>query len=167
MRVFIAVWGVGGILLLLGQAVWRLTPLALEPLSPNILTPTQAFIYIIWAAANAFLEGYRGFQRGFCPRVVTRAIALSKNPTPLRVLLAPPYCMGLFSAPRRRMIVSWSVTVGIVMLIVIVRHSSQPWRGIIDGGVVIGLAWGMAALLWEFFYVQSPFGPQPGRGDGS
>jgi hypothetical protein len=28
-----------------------------------------------------------------------------------------------------------------------VRLLAQPWRGIIDGGVVVGLAWGLVSLV--------------------
>jgi hypothetical protein len=50
-------------------------------------------------------------------------------------------------APRRRRITSISVTAGIIILVILVRYLSQPWRGIIDGGVVVGLLWGLISLL--------------------
>jgi hypothetical protein len=56
--------------------------------------------------------------------------------------------MGYFHATRRRKIVSYSLTSGIVLLILAVHHLAQPWRGIIDGGVVIGLVWGIISILW-------------------
>ena len=37
---------------------------------------------------------------------------------------------------------------GIVGLIVLIRKLDQPWRGIVDAGVVVGLGWGLVATLW-------------------
>ena len=45
---------------------------------------------------------------------------------------------------------SWSMVLGIVTLVVLVRRLPQPWRGIIDGGVVVGLSWGIVAILILF-----------------
>jgi hypothetical protein len=94
----------------------------------------------------AFAEGYRGFQQRFSPRVAARARYLRNNPRTLHVVLAPLFCMGFFHATRRRKITSFSVTFGIVVLVVLVRLLSQPWRGIIDWGVVVGLFWGLVSL---------------------
>jgi hypothetical protein len=56
--------------------------------------------------------------------------------------------MGYFHATRRRQITSWSLTLGIIALVIGVRYLVQPWRGIIDAGVVVGLAWGVVAVGW-------------------
>jgi hypothetical protein len=32
------------------------------------------------------------------------------------------------------------------VLIILVRFLAQPWRGIVDAGVVVGLAWGLISL---------------------
>lgn len=146
-----ALWGIGGIVLLLLQALWRLTPLALEPLQTGQLSLAQGILYAAWTVCNAYAEGYRGFQKGFAPRCASRAVALAQHPTLLRVLLAPAYCMALFDAPRRRLIVSWVLVLGITALILLVRSVPQPWRGIIDAGVVAGLGWGLVALLASSF----------------
>ena len=37
----------------------------------------------------------------------------------------------------------------LIALVVVVRDFDQPWRGIVDGGVVVGLTWGLVALLFE------------------
>jgi hypothetical protein len=55
--------------------------------------------------------------------------------------------MGLFHATRRRLFVSWGVLLGVTALIVLVRLLDQPWRGIVDAGVVVGLSWGTLSLL--------------------
>jgi hypothetical protein len=60
--------------------------------------------------------------------------------------------MGYFYATRKRMIVSWAVTSGIVLLILAVRLLPQPWRGIVDLGVVAGLTWGLVAIVLRGFH---------------
>jgi hypothetical protein len=142
-----AAWGLLGVTALLGQAIWRLTPPAIEAFARHRLTPTQ------WVAAAGavvfmgFFEGYKGFQRGFSPRVVKRALHLARHPRPLHVALAPLFSMGLLHASRKRLVVSWSIVVAVLAAVALVRHVAQPWRGIIDAGVVVGLAWGLAAVV--------------------
>ncbi|MGD9888579.1 MAG: hypothetical protein AB7S56_04850 [Halothiobacillaceae bacterium] len=139
-------WGVLGVSLLIGWAVMRLTPIALEAWA-------MPWGWLEWAVAVPWLvfmlvgEGYRGFQKGFAPRVAARARYLREHPVVLHVLLAPAFCMGFFHATKKRMIVSWVVTSGIVLLILAVRLLPQPWRGIVDLGVVAGLTWGLVAIV--------------------
>ena len=35
----------------------------------------------------------------------------------------------------------------IAILVALLRLTPQPWRGIIDGGVVVALAWGSLVML--------------------
>lgn len=146
----IAVWGVAGVLALLGQALLRLTPLALEPIERGMLGPGHWALYLGWTVFNAYAEGYRGFQRAFVPRVVARAFHLARHPRPVHVALAPLFCMALFHARRRDLVRSWVLLIAIVCLVIVIRLLPQPWRGIIDAGVVAGLGWGAAALLIVF-----------------
>lgn len=141
-------WGIAGVLALLGQAIYRLTPMALDLVDYD-LDLVELGALGAWAAFNGYAEGYRGFHKKFSPRVVARALHLSVHPRPGFVAIAPLYCIGLFHATRARLIVSWSVTVGIIGLVVLVRQLAQPWRGIIDAGVVIGLTWGVASILYH------------------
>jgi hypothetical protein len=136
------------VLLLLGQALYRLLPLALEPLLDGSMSALQWALYLGWVVFNAYAEGYRGFQRSFSPRVVARAIHLAHHPRPSHVLLAPLFCMALFHAKRKNLILAWGLTSAIVVVIVAVRQLPQPWRGIVDGGVVVGLVWGALSLAW-------------------
>jgi len=122
----------------------------MEPWTEDMMTPAQKGIYVAWLVANAYLEGYRGFQLRFSPRVVSRAIYLAQNPRPLWVILALPFCMSLFHSTRRQKTVSWVFIGAIVILVWSVRSLPQPWRGIVDGGVVLGLAWGLAVIWWLF-----------------
>lgn len=145
-----AVWGVLGFSALLGNALWRLAPVALEPLEDGALSGVQLAVLGLWVAFMAYSEGYKGFQKQFAPRMAVRAMYLARHPRPALVAFAPMFCMGLIHATRKRLIVSWSVLTGIVLLVLAVREMDQPWRGIIDAGVVVGLLWGLCAVLWYF-----------------
>ena len=142
-------WGVFGVVALLAQAVWRLTPLALQPIHEGTLGGGQSALYAAWVLFSIYAEGYRGFQKRFSPRVVARALHLARHPQPLHVALAPAFCMSLFHANARRVKIAWGVSLTIVFLVLTVRLLPQPWRGIIDGGVVIGLLWGIASILYS------------------
>lgn len=140
-------WGVVGVVALLMQAIVRLAPRALEPFEGGALGGVHVAVLIGWVAFAAYAEGYRAFQKQFTPRVVARAQHLSARQRPLHAMLAPAFCMGLFHATRKRMIVSWSVSLGVVGLILAVKQLPQPWRGIIDLGVVVALGWGVVMLV--------------------
>ncbi len=146
----VAAWGVAWVSLLLGRAIWRLAPVAWEPWTHDLMSPGQQVAYLAWVVANAYLEGYRAFQLRFSPRVVARAVYLGRNPKPLWIVLALPFCMSLFHSTRRQMTVSWSFIGILIVVIWWVRALPQPWRGIIDGGVVVGLLWGLGVIWWLF-----------------
>jgi hypothetical protein len=140
-------WGVTGVALLLGSAVYRMTPLALAAFA----VPFRWYHWLALTACLLFMinaEGVRGFQQRFSPRVAARARYLREHPRLFHIILAPFFCMGYFHATRRRKIISLSLTAGIFVLVLVVQHVPQPWRGIIDAGVVAGLAWGLLSLLW-------------------
>lgn len=143
--VIAALWGFTGICLLFSSAIYRLGSMALE-------MPLGSFEWYHWLALvlclvfMGFAEGYRGFQQNFSPRVAARIRYLKQNVTPLRALLAPVFCMGFFYAQRRRQVVTFCLTGGIIGLVLLVRLLEQPWRGIIDAGVVLGLTWGIVSL---------------------
>ena len=96
----------------------------------------------------AYAEGYKGFYLGFAPRVVVRARYLADNPRPLHVLLAPLFCMGYIYATRKRQILSFALTTMIICFVLIARSMPQPWRGIVDAGVVVGLVLGVLSIAY-------------------
>jgi hypothetical protein len=99
----------------------------------------------------AYAEGYKAFQLKFSPLIVRRAIELGNGRmTFMRVLLAGPYCMGLFGANKRRIIISWSISAGVTALVVIVKKLPYPWRSIVDGGVVVGLSYGTLSIVFNW-----------------
>lgn len=146
-----SLWGMFGVLALCVEAIVRLFPPAIAPLVDRSLTLPQALIYLATVGFFAFAEGYRGFQKAFSPRAAARAVWLDREgaPTWLRVL-APLFCMALVHATRRRLVANWILVTGIVAIIVLVRMLPQPWRAIVDGGVVVGLSWGVLSLLVSY-----------------
>lgn len=140
-------WAVLGVTALLSQAIFRLSAIAWEALSSGEMTPFQYGVCALWSLMNAYMEGYRGFQKKFVPRVLARAHHLALHPEPLPAVLAPLYAMAFFRATPRAKIAAWGVTGLVLVAITLVRSISQPWRGIIDAGVVVGLSWGVVALL--------------------
>ncbi len=53
------------------------------------------------------------------------------------------------------MLVAWVGTSGIIILVLLVNQLDQPWRGIIDAGVVVGLTWGVISLVASYIRVFS------------
>jgi hypothetical protein len=138
-------WSIVGLALLLCSPILRLLPIALEPVFGGHLVGGQWLAFILFVLFNIYAEGVRGFQKAFSPRVAARMLHLKKHPTLIHVLLAPAFCMGLLHATRRRLAVSWTLLVLIVVLVRWVGSLVQPWRGIIDAGVVAGLLYGVCA----------------------
>ena len=140
------IWGIGGICLLLGSAIYRLSIIGFQTFDYSL----DWYHWLALAVSIAFMgfaEGYRGFQKAWSPRVAARIHYLSQNASPLRILLAPLFCMGFFDIARKRMIVTYCLTFGIIGMVLLVHQLDQPWRGIVDLGVVTGLAWGLTSLL--------------------
>ena len=140
-----ALWGVVGVLALLGFAVLRLMGRVIDMLGYDLrwyhwLTLVLVVLFM------AYTEGYRGFQRAFSPRVAARAKYVYHSPRWLHVLAAPVFCMGYFHIQRRRQIAIVVLTSGIVLIIALMRFVDQPWKGIVDAGVVVGLTWGMVSI---------------------
>src|SRR5690349_7859679 len=100
----------------------RLGPRAVEAIHAG-LTTLQWIALAASVAFNLWAEGIRAFQMQFSPRVVARAAALARmpSPRPLHVALAPLFCMGLIHATRKRLIVGWSVVIGVIGLVTLVR----------------------------------------------
>jgi hypothetical protein len=145
-----SLWGVLGFTFILVQAIARLTPLALEPIRDGTLEPWHWALYGVSIVLNGYSEGYRGFQLQAAPRIVARALHLGDHPHPVRVALAPFFVTGLFHATRRRLIATWVLYLAIVGLVILVRQVPQPWRGMVDAGVVVGLTWGGLSILWIY-----------------
>ncbi len=140
------IWGFVGIAFIFGNAIVRLGAIGFD-------TFLFSLSWYHWVALSVsvvfmgFAEGYKGFQRGYSPRVAARLLFLRDNVTPARFILAPLFCMGFFDIKRKRMIVSYCLLLGILLLVQLVHMLDQPWRGIVDLGVVVGLTWGSTSII--------------------
>lgn len=154
-----AVWGMAGVIALLVYAIWRLGHLALDSFAYE-LSALQWLVLIANVLFMLYSEGYKGFQLSFAPRTAARALHLSRNPQGLRILLAPLFVMGFFHTTRRRLVGTYALTIMIVTFIILLQELDQPWRGIVDAGVVAGLIWGVASLC---VYLAAAFGREEFR----
>ena len=141
-----AVWGLGGFLALLLFAIYRLTPIAWQALEATLYW-YHWLGFFINVAFMAYSEGYRGFQRRYSPRLIARVRHLLHKPTSLQLVLAPAFCMGYFGAGRRNAVSAWLLLAMIGVLIAVFQQLPQPWRGLLDAGVVVGLSWGLLATI--------------------
>lgn len=140
-----ALWGVAGVLALLGFAVLRLMGRVIDMFGYELRWYHWLALLLV-VLFMAYSEGYRGFQRAFSPRVAARAKYVCHSPRLLHVLAAPVFCMGYFHIRRRRQIGTVVLTIFIVLIIALLRFVEQPWKGIVDAGVVVGLTWGMVSV---------------------
>ena len=144
----VVLWAVIGFSALIGNAMWRLGPRAVDTVRFGELGALEWAATGIWLGFMIYSEAYRGFHQQFAPRFAARALHLSRSPAALPVLIAPLFSMGLFFATKKRLIVSWCVLLGVVTLVLGVRQIGDPWRGIIDLGVVVGLLLGTLSLYY-------------------
>jgi len=140
-------WGVTGVIFILSKAVLKLTPYVSNLLDYEFNT-YHWLVLVLFTIFMGYAEGYKGFQKKLSPRVISRAIYLKNNPSTLRFVLAPFFCVGYFWSTKKRLITSYSVTAFIALLIIVVKQVPQPWRGIIDLGVIVGLSWGIIAIIY-------------------
>lgn len=141
-----ACWGVVGILVFLSFPTYRLFNRAWYELNSGMLEWYHWLCVALSIGFMAYAEGYQGFQQSFSPRVAARAKYLSEQANFQQACLAPLFCMGYFGASKRRQISSIMLTCMIILLILLVSLLPQPWRGVVDIGVVVGLLWGIISL---------------------
>ena len=145
----VATWALGGFAAIMGQALYRLTPQAIETLGGPLEPAQQAA-----AAASILLfsigKGYFVFHRKFAPRFALKLRGLVRVRPVAPVILAALYCMGLAPA-RRADVAAWlrslAFTAGIVAMIIGLRQVDAPWRGIVASGVAVALALGTVTTL--------------------
>lgn len=140
------IWGLGGVVALLSIAIARLLAISITAFGFS-LSWAHWSVLAVSVLFMAYAEGYRTFQKTWAPRVVNRARELRNDWTATRVILAPFYCMSFFDATRKRYLTAWITTACIVLLIILMNRIAQPWRGLIDAGVVVGLSWGVLAVV--------------------
>lgn len=141
-----AAWAMLGWSAVLAVAVLRLSAIALQGLREE-LTALQLAVLVGNTTLLAWAEGYRGFQQRFSPRAAARVLYLRRHATATEALLAPLFCIGIIGATPWVARLTWIGTALIVAVVVLVHQLAQPWRGIVDVGVVVGLSWGLASFL--------------------
>jgi len=57
--------------------------------------------------------------------------------------------MGFIYASKKRALVSYTIVIMILVFVTIAVNLPQPWRPILDAGVVVGLLWGAIATAWH------------------
>lgn len=144
--VIAAAWGIIGLSALLVFASWRLGLNSIAALKMP-LSWVHWSVFIIFLIFMLYSEGYKGFQKSFAPRFAARAKYLLHHTTPVQLLLAPLFCMSYFHAPKRRIIATLTLTIAIIIFVLLFRLLPQPWRGLLDAGVVAGLVWGIIASM--------------------
>jgi hypothetical protein len=111
-------------------------------------------MYALSCLFFAYAEGYKGFHLKFSPLVVKRSFTLvigtPQGNNPLNYILAPLYSMGLFAATRKRLITSWSVTLGVAAIVAAVKRLPLVSRCIVDAGVIAGLTLGSLSIFYHF-----------------
>ena len=142
-------WAIIGVSALLLRAIIGLSKHAANAIESGLST-WQWIALVAFALFMLVAEGYRGFQKKFSPRTAARVKYLRDHPTLLRIALAPLFSMGFFHANRKTKLTAYILTTGIICLVVAVTFfCPDPWRGIIDFGVVLGLTWGLISF-WIF-----------------
>lgn len=139
-------WGLVGVALVLGYAIVRLAQIGFDSFSYGY----EWYHWIILLASIVFMaysEGYKGFQKSYSPRLAARILYLRDNPSLIYTVLSPLFGMGLFHTTRRRLIGTYVLLFMIVVFIIVAHQLPQPWRGILDLGVVVGLTWGLVSIL--------------------
>ena len=166
-RAIAVLWAIVGILAVFGGAIYRLGTKAWV-LVDTPLTSFQWALLVFVVVFMAYSEGYKGFQKAYAPRVAARLKFLYENVTLKRAVFAPLFCMGFFDIQRRRQIATFILSAFIILMIFSLSMVSQPWRGIVDAGVVVGLSWGLAAIIgfcvqafWAERFDYSPEMPEP------
>lgn len=155
MKAFGYYWGIIGVLAILLFAIARLSLRVVDMLNYS-LNIWQWLGLILFAFYMAYAEGYKGFHLNFAPRVITRASIFLENNSfknALYVIFAPLLCMGYIHSTKKRKLISFVLTSAIIVLVLLVGRLPQPWRGIVDVGVVLGLFLGVSSIV--YFWAQS------------
>jgi len=151
-------WGIIGFYSLVIFAMIRLSVYTVEAFAQPF-TLVQWLVLVVSLIFMAYSEGYKGFQKSYSPRFSARVHYLSSQANGLQLILAPLFCMGFFNAPKRRIISSVLLSSMIVTFVLLFKLVPQPWRGILDAGVVLGLIWGLittALCCYQVFFTSKP-----------
>ena len=142
-----AMLGVFQVIAILGIAIRRLVPIALQPFVNQDFLAHHWAMFALSVVTMAYVEGYRAFHLKFAPLVVNRSFGLADRKGFFNCLFAGPFSMGLIGATKKRAIVSWGVSIGVFCVVFLVKKLPYPWRPIVDAGVISGLTVGSMSIL--------------------
>ena len=147
----IAGWAVAGVCLLFLEGIVRLGARAVALVQGGLDGPEWLALVLV-VALFTYGEGHRALERHFAPAVVARALSAGARLSGcLPVLAAPLHAMSLVGAERRALGRAWAGVALIVLAALGVRALPSPWRGVVDAGVASALAWGLVAIVAQFF----------------
>ena len=158
----IMTWALGGVTAILAFAILRLSPRVAEAFALDLERGHYVFA-VVFTLFMLYTEAWRGFHKKFSPRVVARALHLAQEGGLLHRVLAPLFVMSYFHATKRRIIATWILTAVIVGFVLAMRLLEQPWRGLADLGVVVGLGAGTLTIYvhaWRVARGGSPVDPE-------
>tara|TARA_Y100001968_G_scaffold276646_1_gene271057 strand:+ start:2171 stop:2614 length:444 start_codon:yes stop_codon:yes gene_type:complete len=124
--------------------------MAIEAMEQGAMGPGHWAFLLLWVGYMGYAEGWKGFHKKVGPRTASRAFYLAEKRPIRHLIFAPIFCMALYHASRKTLIVRWALVIGIITLVVLIRQLPQPWRGIIDAGVAVGLAMGLCSVIYFF-----------------
>lgn len=157
-RIIAVTWGLSGVTLFLAMAVYRLGIYSSE-ITTHELTFIQLMLLVVWVNYMIYAEGIRAFGVQFSPKVVARAKHLLESNSFLELTLAPFFVFGYFHSTRKRLKVTYILTISIILFIILIRYLPQPWRAIIDLGAMAGIAYGTGTLIYEIIrFLKNPAG---------
>jgi len=150
MKKLIYIYSIGGVIAIFSSAIYRLYPHVREGFSIDFKT-AHWIVLLSYLMVMIVAKGYFALHRSFVPRIINRSELLVKEGKIIDRILAPFFCMGFFRATKKRLITSYSMLIFVVSFIISASKISQPWRGIMDLGVVVGLSLGILSLLFSGF----------------
>ena len=143
-------WAVVGVVLLFGNAAWRLGARGIETVASGL----SAVEWLVLAGVTAVFvygEGVRALQMKYIPRLLQRVTAVRGEQRLLPRVLAPLYALMLVYAPTGTLVRAWAGIAAITLAVIVIRGFAEPWRGIIDFGVAAALAWATLVLVVRAF----------------
>ena len=166
MRQLSVIWAIVVVLGVLLFAVFRLAQHSWVALQMP-LGWLEYSVLLINTLFMAYSEGYKGFHLSFAPRFAARVKYVYQQGQGVQLWLSPLFCFGYFGTTKAKQVVAFALTILLICVIVLMGYMPQPWRGVVDAGVVVGLSIGVLSMLYwllqeykQLAYLHSPEVPQ-------
>lgn len=139
-------WALVGNFALLTDASVRMLDAADRLATRAYAGPLEWLAAAVIALGFAYGEGHLALERRFIPELVARAATIQGR---VPSLLAPLVAAGLCCVPRKQLVRSWSLVVGIVALVFAMRLLSPALHAGVDLGVALAMMIGTIALVQQ------------------